>query len=76
MDDGYSAIAVHASIFTRFLCQNARYWHRFYEHLHSIAGSEYTEATMMDVVYLLIVIGFFSLSAAIVYGCERLRKPS
>ena len=31
---------------------------------------------MMDVVYLLVLIGFFALSAAIVYGCERLRRPS
>ena len=31
---------------------------------------------MMDAVYLLILIGFFVLSAAVVYGCERLRKPS
>jgi len=29
---------------------------------------------MMDVVYLLILIGFFALSAVVVYGCERLRK--
>jgi len=31
---------------------------------------------MMDAVYLSIVIGFFALSAAVVYGCERLRRPS
>jgi len=31
---------------------------------------------MMDAVYLLILIGFFVLSAGFVYGCERLRKPS
>lgn len=30
---------------------------------------------MMDAVYLLIVIGFFALSVAVVYGCERLRRP-
>jgi hypothetical protein len=34
------------------------------------------EATMMDAVYLLMLVGFFVLSAAVVYGCERLRKPS
>jgi hypothetical protein len=34
------------------------------------------EVAMMDVVYLLLIIGFFALSAAIVYGCERLRRPS
>jgi hypothetical protein len=31
---------------------------------------------MMDAVYLLILVGFFVLSAAVVYGCERLRRPS
>jgi hypothetical protein len=29
---------------------------------------------MMDVVYLVLLVGFFALSAAIVYGCERLRR--
>jgi len=27
---------------------------------------------MMDVVYLLVLIGFFAVSAVVVYGCERL----
>ena len=27
---------------------------------------------MMDTVYLLMLVGFFALSAAVVYGCERL----
>ena len=27
---------------------------------------------MMDALYLLMLVGFFVLSAAIVYGCERL----
>jgi len=31
---------------------------------------------MIDVVYLLVLIAFFAVSAAIVYGCERLRRPS
>lgn len=31
---------------------------------------------MMDALYLLILVGFFAVSAAVVYGCERLRKPS
>ncbi len=31
---------------------------------------------MMDVIYLLLVVGFFVVSAAVVYGCERLRRPS
>ena len=31
---------------------------------------------MMDLVYLLVLVGFFALSAAVVYGCERLRRPS
>jgi hypothetical protein len=31
---------------------------------------------MMDLVYLALLIGFFALSAAIVYGCERLRRLS
>jgi hypothetical protein len=31
---------------------------------------------MMDAVYLLMLVGFFVVSAAVVYGCERLRKPS
>jgi hypothetical protein len=30
----------------------------------------------MDIVYVVLLIGFFALSAAIVYGCERLRRPS
>jgi hypothetical protein len=32
--------------------------------------------TMMDLIYLLILVGFFAASAAVVYGCERLRRPS
>jgi len=31
---------------------------------------------MMDTLYLLILVGFFVLSAAVVYSCERLRRPS
>jgi len=31
---------------------------------------------MMDLFYLVLVIGFFAVSAAVVYGCERLRRPS
>jgi hypothetical protein len=31
---------------------------------------------MSDVVYLALLIGFFALSAAIVYAYERLRRPS
>jgi hypothetical protein len=34
------------------------------------------DTTMMDLTYLLILIGFFAVSAAVVYGCERLRRPS
>jgi len=30
---------------------------------------------MTDALYLLILVGFFVLSAAVVYGCERLRRP-
>ena len=30
----------------------------------------------MDALYLLTLVGFFILSAAVVYGCERLRRPS
>ena len=30
----------------------------------------------MDIVYVVLLIGFFALSAAIVYACERLRRPS
>jgi len=31
---------------------------------------------MMDLIYVLILVGFFALSSAVVYGCERLRRPS
>jgi len=31
---------------------------------------------MMDLVFVVLIVGFFALSAAIVYGCERLRRPS
>ena len=31
---------------------------------------------MMDIIYLALLVGFFALSAAIVYACERLRRPS
>jgi hypothetical protein len=34
------------------------------------------ETAMMDIIYLALLVGFFALSAAIVYGCERLRRPS
>jgi hypothetical protein len=30
----------------------------------------------MDWLYLLMVLGFFAASAGLVYGCERLRRPS
>ena len=29
----------------------------------------------MDWFYLTLLIGFFALSAVVVYGCERLRRP-
>jgi hypothetical protein len=31
---------------------------------------------MADLTYLVILVGFFALSAAVVYACERLRRPS
>jgi hypothetical protein len=31
---------------------------------------------MMDLLYVALLIGFFVLSAVVVYGCERLRRPS
>jgi hypothetical protein len=31
---------------------------------------------LMDILYVAIAIAFFALSAALVYGCERLRRPS
>jgi hypothetical protein len=31
---------------------------------------------MTDVIYLVVLVGFFAVSAALVYGCERLRRPS
>jgi hypothetical protein len=31
---------------------------------------------MMDLLYVAILVGFFALSAVVVYGCERLRRPS
>jgi hypothetical protein len=34
------------------------------------------EATAMDIFYLVLILAFFAASAALVYGCERLRKPS
>jgi hypothetical protein len=30
----------------------------------------------MDWLYLALVLGFFAASAALIYGCERLRRPS
>jgi hypothetical protein len=30
----------------------------------------------MDWVYLGLIIGFFALTVGLVYGCERLRRPS
>jgi hypothetical protein len=30
----------------------------------------------MDLLYVVLLIGFFVLSAVVVYGCERLRRPS
>jgi hypothetical protein len=30
----------------------------------------------MDWFYLALVLGFFAASAALIYGCERLRRPS
>ena len=31
---------------------------------------------MMDLLYVAMLVGFFVLSAVVVYGCERLRRPS
>jgi len=31
---------------------------------------------MMDLLYVAMLVGFFMLSAVVVYGCERLRRPS
>jgi hypothetical protein len=31
---------------------------------------------MMDLVYVAVLLAFFGLSAVVVYGCERLRRPS
>ena len=31
---------------------------------------------MMDLLYVALLIGFFVLSAGVVYGCERLRRPA
>lgn len=31
---------------------------------------------MMDLLYVALLIGFFVLSAGVVYGFERLRRPS
>src|SRR5215831_15297875 len=55
-----------AHLFTPFLCVFAYSAQVYYR----------KEAKMMDLVYLLLLTGFFALSAAIVYGCERLRRPS
>jgi hypothetical protein len=30
----------------------------------------------MDLIFVVLIVGFFALSAAVVYGCERLRRPS
>jgi hypothetical protein len=30
----------------------------------------------MDLVFVVLIVGFFALSAAIVYGCDRLRRLS
>jgi hypothetical protein len=30
----------------------------------------------MDWLYLAMALGFFAASAALIYGCERLRRPS
>jgi hypothetical protein len=30
----------------------------------------------MDIFYIALLIGFFAVTAAVVYGCERLRRPS
>ena len=29
---------------------------------------------MMDVIYMVVLLGFFALSATLVYGCERLLR--
>jgi hypothetical protein len=53
-----------AVIFAPFLCASAY-------HLPSTPK----EATMMmDVIYVVVLLGFFALSATLVYGCERLLR--
>jgi len=34
------------------------------------------EDTVVDILYVVLMLAFFALSAAVVHGCERLRKPS
>jgi hypothetical protein len=47
--------------------------HHFYEAFSTLSvDSCRKEATMMDLVYVAVLVGFFAASAVLVYGCQHL----
>jgi len=56
--------------FTAFLRPRRQYCNRSFEYIRE------RENTMMDLLYVGLLIGFIAISVALVYGFEKLRRPS
>jgi hypothetical protein len=53
----------------------ARFLHHFYARLATLSLTFCLwEATMMDLIYLAVLVGFLLVSAVLVHGCERLMR--
>jgi hypothetical protein len=54
-------------------CVDATFLHHFYTRLGRFGVRICSkEATVTDLLYLVLLVGFFAVSAVLVYGCQRL----
>ena len=54
-------------------CVDALFLHHFYTSFDTLSlTSCRKETTMMDLVYVAVLVGFFAASAVLVYGCQYL----
>jgi hypothetical protein len=66
----YPAFTGADRIFTPSLCAAGHHDARCCMHVHEL------ETAMMDLLYIGLLVGFAAISVALVYGFERLRRPS
>ena len=66
----YPAFTGTDRIFTPSLCAAGHHNVRCCMHVHEL------ETAMMDLLYIGLMVGFVAVSVALVYGFERLRRPS